>query len=52
MKVVRSEIEIGAPVQKGWDVVVDLERYPEWKTFTPRISADSPQPSGPHGLQS
>jgi hypothetical protein len=39
MKVVRSEIEINAPAQKVWDVIVDLERYPEWNRFTPRMSA-------------
>lgn len=39
MKVVRSEIEIGAPVKNVWDVIVDLERYPEWNTFTPRMTA-------------
>jgi hypothetical protein len=39
MKLVRGEIEINAPVQKVWDIIVDLERYSEWNTFTPRMSA-------------
>jgi hypothetical protein len=39
MKLVRAEIEINAPVQKVWDIIVDLERYSEWNTFTPRMSA-------------
>jgi len=39
MKEVRSEIEIAAPAQKVWAIVTDLERYPEWNTFTPRMSA-------------
>jgi len=39
MKLVRSEINIEAPAQRVWDKIVDLERYPEWNTFTPRINA-------------
>lgn len=39
MKEVRSEIEIAAPAQKVWGIITDLERYPEWNTFTPRMSA-------------
>jgi hypothetical protein len=38
MNLVRGEIEINAPVQKVWDIIVDLERYPEWNKFTPRMS--------------
>ncbi len=37
MKVTRSEIEIDAPVEKVWNIIIDLERYPEWNTFTPRM---------------
>jgi hypothetical protein len=39
MKVIRSEIEINAPAPKVWDIINDLERYPEWNAFTPRITA-------------
>lgn len=39
MKLVRCEIGINAPVQKVWDIIVDLERYAEWNTFTPRMTA-------------
>ena len=39
MKEVRNEIEIAAPVQKVWDIITDIERYPEWNTFCPRMSA-------------
>jgi uncharacterized protein YndB with AHSA1/START domain len=39
MKEVRSEIEIAAPAQKVWNILTDLERYPEWNTFTPRMTA-------------
>ena len=37
MKVTRSEIDIDAPVEKVWNIIIDLERYPEWNTFTPRM---------------
>ena len=50
MKVVRTEIEIGAPVQKVWDVVVDLERYPEWNAFTPRMTAKKIEVGGEFDL--
>jgi hypothetical protein len=41
MKVVRSEIDIEAPSERVWSIVVDLERYPEWNPFTPRMGAKS-----------
>ena len=37
MKVTRSEIDIDAPVEKVWNIIIDLVRYPEWNTFTPRM---------------
>lgn len=39
MNVVRSEIDIDAPVDKVWNVIIDLKRYPQWNKFTPRMSA-------------
>ena len=39
MKVTRSEIDIDAPVENVWNIIIDLERYPEWNTFTPRMGA-------------
>ena len=39
MKVVRSEIDIGAPAEKVWKIVIDFEHYPEWNPFTPRFGA-------------
>lgn len=33
-----SEILIDAPPQAVWEVLCDLDRYPEWNRFTPRIS--------------
>ena len=39
MKVVRKEVDINAPPGKVFGVITDLERYREWCTFTPRMSA-------------
>jgi len=39
MKEVRDVIEIAAPAQKIFAIITDLERYPEWNTFCPRMSA-------------
>ncbi|HEY3450130.1 MAG TPA: SRPBCC domain-containing protein [Myxococcales bacterium] len=36
-----SEILIDAPPQVVWEVVCDLDRYPEWNRFTPRITLAS-----------
>ncbi|MGC4123039.1 MAG: SRPBCC domain-containing protein [Myxococcales bacterium] len=33
-----SEILVDAPPQAVWDVICDLDRYPEWNRFTPRIT--------------
>jgi uncharacterized protein YndB with AHSA1/START domain len=38
MKPVANEILIAAPPQRVFDVITDLDRYPEWNRFTPRIS--------------
>lgn len=37
MKITRSEIDIDAPIEKVWNIIIDLVRYPEWNTFTPRM---------------
>jgi hypothetical protein len=34
-KCVRAEIEIDAPIDRVWQMLVDLERYGEWNPFTP-----------------
>ena len=39
MAVVRSEIEIAAPASRVWEILTDLERYPEWNLFTPKVES-------------
>ena len=33
-------VEIEAPIQRVWDILVDVERYGEWNPFTPRVKTD------------
>lgn len=33
---VRAEVEIAAPIEQVWAILVDFERYGEWNSFTPR----------------
>jgi len=33
-----AEIVIQAPPERVWAVITDLDRYPEWNRFTPRIT--------------
>lgn len=35
--VVSDEVEIDAPAELVWSVVVDFARYPEWNPFTVRV---------------
>lgn len=39
MRDIAAEVEIDAPREKVWSILVDLARYPEWNPFTPRIEA-------------
>ncbi len=34
---IRAEVEIDAPVARVWEILVDLDAYPEWNPFTPRL---------------
>jgi uncharacterized protein YndB with AHSA1/START domain len=38
MKPVRSELDIAAPAQRVFEIITDLDRYPQWNRFTPRIT--------------
>lgn len=38
----RAEIEILAPVQLVWDVMIDVAAYPQWNPFVVRIEATPP----------
>lgn len=38
MKPVSNEILIDAPPRRVFEIITDLDRYPEWNRFTPRIS--------------
>lgn len=43
MKTARAEVLINAPVDRVWDVIMDLDHYPEWNPFTPKVEC----PGGP-----
>ena len=36
-----AEITVDAPAAELWQVIIDLDRYPEWNRFTPRITLAS-----------
>ena len=46
MASVRAEIEIEAPVERVFEILADLPRYPEWNPFTPAIESTL-QPGDP-----
>ncbi len=33
-------VEIEAPIERVWDILVDAERYGEWNPFTTRVETD------------
>lgn len=37
MRQLHSEIEINAPAQKVWEILMDFEKYPEWNPFIKSI---------------
>ena len=40
VKAVGASVEIDAPVERVWDVLRDVERYPEWNPFTVSVQTD------------
>jgi hypothetical protein len=40
VKEITAEIEIDAPAEKVWQVLIDFERYPEWNPSITRIGGD------------
>lgn len=45
LKEIRSEIQICAPIQKVWSVLVDFHRYGEWNPFIYAISGEAKEDS-------
>lgn len=39
-KVFSDVVEINAPVEKVWQILVDFEHYPQWNPFTYRVETD------------
>lgn len=39
MGTVRAEIEIDAPAERVFDILTDLDAYPQWNPFTPRVES-------------
>ena len=37
--VVRAEIDIQCNIDRVWEILRDLESYPEWNPFTPRVES-------------
>jgi len=59
LKELRTEIEIGAPAERVWQILTDFASYPEWNPFVRRISGEAQegtqlevylQPSGARGM--
>lgn len=40
MPVYTAEAWVDAPPDQVWEVLVGLDRYPEWNPFTPRVVSD------------
>jgi hypothetical protein len=41
VKPIRSERYIAAPPQAVFELILDVDRYPEWNVFTPRVTMRS-----------
>lgn len=42
MQTAAAEVLIQAPIQRVWAVMLDLEAYPQWNPFTPRVECQGP----------
>lgn len=42
MQTAHAEVLIEAPIQKVWEVMLDLDGYPRWNPFTPRVDCQGP----------
>ena len=38
MRPIRAEMIINATARRVWNIITDFDRYPQWNTFTPRIT--------------
>jgi hypothetical protein len=59
LKELRTEIEIGAPAERVWQILTDFASYPEWNPFVRSINGEVKegaqlevylQPSGARGM--
>ena len=41
MNILKSEIEIDAPAEKVWDILMDFDGYPEWNPFVREIGGNA-----------
>ncbi len=41
MKHLYTEIDINAPVEKVWDILLDFEHYPDWNPFIKSIEGNA-----------
>lgn len=39
MASIRAEIEIDAPAERIFEILTDLDAYPEWNPFTPQVES-------------
>src|SRR5256712_12406872 len=37
----RTEVEIDAPAERVWAVLIDFERFPDWNPFIRRVHGDA-----------
>lgn len=35
-----ESVEIDAPIERAWEILIDFERYGEWNPFTPSVATD------------